>query len=76
MFLVFDRRNMEKILVIGLMCALSVSSITNYNLYFFFYYYVFHTLNVYVKGRDSEFIFKNIKLQKIKFQNITFKRIQ
>lgn len=75
MFLVFDRRNMEKILVIGLMCALSVSSITNYNLYFF-YYYVFHTLNVYVKGRDSEFILKNIKLQKIKFQNITFKRIQ
>lgn len=35
MFLVFDRRNMEKIFVIGLMCALSVSSITNYNLYFF-----------------------------------------
>lgn len=81
-FLYLIEETMKKILVIGFVFALSVSSMNNFNISFSGYFkiiicYIVHALNSNLKGNNSKFIYKNIKVKKIyNFKISMFKCIQ
>lgn len=81
-FLYLIEETMKKILVIGFVFALSVSSMNNFNISFSGFFkiiicYFVHALNYNLKGNNSKFIYKNIKVKKIyNFKTIMFKCIQ
>lgn len=81
-FLYLIEETMKKILVIGFVFALSVSSMNNFNISFSGFFkiiicYFVYALKYNLKGNNSKFIYKNIKVKKIyNFKISMFKCIQ